>query len=111
MAVDADLSGSTTLKKFADAKPSNAERFFNVGIAEQNTIDVAAGLSLAGHIPFTGSFAVFGVGRAYDRIRNTVAYLKLNVKLTPRMPACRWVRMAARIRCSRTSRCCVRCPV
>ena len=83
VAVDADLSGSTTLKKFADAKPSNAERFFNVGIAEQNMIDVAAGLSLAGHIPFTGSFAVFGVGRAYDQIRNTVAYSKLNVKLTP----------------------------
>lgn len=83
VAVDADLSGSTTLKKFADAKPEYARRFFNVGIAEQNMIDVAAGLSLAGHIPFTGSFAVFGVGRAYDQIRNTVAYSKLNVKLTP----------------------------
>lgn len=83
VAVDADLSGSTTLKKFAEAKPEYAKRFFNVGIAEQNMIDVAAGLSLAGHIPFTGSFAVFGVGRAYDQIRNTVAYSKLNVKLTP----------------------------
>ena len=83
VAVDADLSGSTTLKKFADAKPEYARRFFNVGIAEQNMIDVAAGLSLAGHIPFTGSFAVFGIGRAYDQIRNTVAYSKLNVKLTP----------------------------
>ena len=83
VAVDADLSVSTTLKKFAEAKPEYAKRFFNVGIAEQNMIDVAAGLSLAGHIPFTGSFAVFGVGRAYDQIRNTVAYSKLNVKLTP----------------------------
>ncbi len=83
VAVDADLSGSTTLKKFAEAKPEYTKRFFNVGIAEQNMIDVAAGLSLAGHIPFTGSFAVFGVGRAYDQIRNTVAYSKLNVKLTP----------------------------
>ncbi|MGI6591224.1 MAG: transketolase family protein [Eggerthellaceae bacterium] len=83
VAVDADLSGSTTLKKFAAAKPEYAERFFNVGIAEQNMIDVAAGLSLAGHIPFTGSFAMFGIGRAYDQIRNTVAYSHLNVKLTP----------------------------
>ena len=83
VAVDADLSGSTTLGKFADAKPEYAKRFFNVGIAEQNMIDVAAGLSLAGKIAFTGSFAVFGIGRAYDQIRNTVAYSKLNVKLTP----------------------------
>lgn len=83
VAVDADLSGSTTLGKFGAAKPEYAGRLFNVGIAEQNMIDVAAGLSLAGNIAFTGSFAVFGVGRAYDQIRNTVAYSKLNVKLTP----------------------------
>ena len=80
VAVDADLSGSTTLGKLASAGEG---RFYNVGIAEQNMIDVAAGLSLAGKIPFTGSFAMFGVGRAYDQIRNTVAYSKLNVKLTP----------------------------
>ena len=83
VAVDADLSGSTTLGKLGSAKPEYAGRFFNVGIAEQNMIDVAAGLSLSGKIPFTGSFAVFGVGRAYDQIRNTVAYSHLNVKLTP----------------------------
>ena len=83
VAVDADLSGSTTLGKLGSAKPEYAGRFFNVGIAEQNMIDVAAGLSLSGKIPFTGSFAVFGVGRAYDQIRNTVAYSRLNVKLTP----------------------------
>lgn len=83
VAVDADLSGSTTLGKFASAKPEYKDRLFNVGIAEQNMIDVAAGLSLTGSIPFTGSFAVFGIGRAYDQIRNTVAYSKLNVKLTP----------------------------
>ena len=82
VAVDADLSGSTTLGKLA-SRPEYANRFFNVGIAEQNMIDVAAGLSLAGKIPFTGSFAMFGIGRAYDQIRNTVAYSKLNVKLTP----------------------------
>ena len=83
VAVDADLSGSTTLGKFGSAKPEYAERLFNVGIAEQNMIDVAAGLALTGSIAFTGSFAVFGIGRAYDQIRNTVAYSKLNVKLTP----------------------------
>lgn len=83
VAVDADLSGSTTLGSFRNQNPELARRFFNCGIAEQNMIGVAAGLSLTDSIPFTGSFAVFGVGRAYDQIRNTVAYSKLNVKLTP----------------------------
>lgn len=83
VAVDADLSGSTTTKKFAEASPEDAKRFFNCGIAEQNMIDVAAGLSLTGAIAFTGSFAVFGTGRAYDQIRNTVAYSGLNVKICP----------------------------
>lgn len=83
VAVDADLSGSTTIKKFAQSSPEDAKRFFNCGIAEQNMIDVAAGLSLAGNIAFTGSFAVFGTGRAYDQIRNTVAYSNLNVKVCP----------------------------
>ena len=66
VAVDADLTGSTTTKKFAQARPENEDRLFNVGIAEQNMVGVAAGLSLAGNIAFTGSFAVFGTGRAYD---------------------------------------------
>lgn len=83
VAVDADLSGSTTTKKFACAAPENENRLFNVGIAEQNMIDVAAGLAITGHIAYTGSFAVFGTGRAYDQIRNTVAYSKLNVKIAP----------------------------
>ncbi|MDO4854379.1 MAG: transketolase C-terminal domain-containing protein [Coriobacteriia bacterium] len=81
VAVDADLTGSTTTKKFAEA--GYADRLFNVGIAEQNMIDVAAGLSLTGNIAFTGSFAVFGTGRTYDQIRNTVVYSKLNVKIAP----------------------------
>ena len=81
VAVDADLTGSTTTKKLADA--GYAGRLFNCGIAEQNMIDVAAGLSLAGNIAFTGSFAVFGTGRAYDQIRNTVCYSNLNVKIAP----------------------------
>lgn len=83
VAVDADLTGSTTTKAFAEAAPENAKRLFNVGIAEQNMMGVAAGLSLAGNIAFTGSFAVFGTGRAYDQIRNTVVYSNLNVKVAP----------------------------
>ncbi len=80
VAVDADLSGSTTTKKLGAVYP---ERLINVGIAEQNMIDVAAGLSLTGQVAFTGSFAVFGTGRVYDQIRNTVCYSNLNVKIAP----------------------------
>lgn len=81
VAVDADLTGSTTTKKLADA--GFGDRLFNCGIAEQNMIDVAAGLASVGNIAFTGSFAVFGTGRAYDQIRNTVCYSNLNVKVAP----------------------------
>ena len=80
VAVDADLAGATKTGVFKKAFP---DRHFNCGIAEQNMIDVAAGLSLAGNIAFTGSFAVFGTGRAYDQIRNTVCYSNLNVKIAP----------------------------
>jgi transketolase len=80
VAVDADLSGSTTTAKFGKAYP---DRLFNVGIAEQNMIGVAAGLAVEGMVPFTGSFAVFATGRAYDQVRNTVCYSQLGVKLTP----------------------------
>ena len=80
-AVDADLTGSTTTKKLADA--GFADRLFNCGIAEQNMVDVAAGLAITGHIAYTGSFAVFGTGRAYDQIRNTVCYSNLDVKIAP----------------------------
>lgn len=83
VAVDADLSGSTKTKDFAKARPEYADRLFNTGIAEQNMIDVAAGLSLAGKVAFTGSFAVFATGRAYDQVRNTVCYSKLDVKIAP----------------------------
>ena len=83
VAVDADLSGSTTTAKFAAADSANEGRLFNVGIAEQNMVDVAAGLACTGNIAFTGSFAVFGTGRAYDQIRNTVCYSNLNVKIAP----------------------------
>lgn len=80
VAVEADLSKSTTTEKFAKAFP---DRFFNVGIAEANMIDVAAGLAASGKVAFTGSFAVFATGRAYDQIRNTVAYSELGVKIAP----------------------------
>ena len=79
-AVDADLAGSTTTAKVASF---SKEHFCDVGIAEQNMIGVAAGLSLTGRIPFTSSFAAFGVGRCYDQIRNTVCDSGLNVKICP----------------------------
>ena len=80
MTVEADLSGSTTTNKLGKAHP---DRLVNVGIAEQNMIDVAAGLALAGKTVFTGSFAAFGTGRCYDQIRNTVCYGELDVKVAP----------------------------
>lgn len=80
VAVDADLAGSTTTKKLG---AYDLARLVDVGIAESDMIGVAAGLSLTGRIPFTGSFAVFGTGRCYDQIRNTVCYGKLNVKVCP----------------------------
>ncbi|AFS79078.1 transketolase, C-terminal subunit [Gottschalkia acidurici 9a] len=76
--LDADLSGSTKTSVFAKEYP---ERFINVGIAEQNLIGTAAGLATAGKIPFASSFAMFATGRAFEIIRNSVAYPKLNVKV------------------------------
>ncbi|MDI6712060.1 MAG: transketolase C-terminal domain-containing protein [Anaerosomatales bacterium] len=78
--VEADLSKSTTTSKFAAAYP---DRFFNTGVAEQNMIGTAAGLAVGGKVAFTGSFAVFATGRAYDQIRNTVCYSRLDVKVAP----------------------------
>lgn len=76
--LDADLSKSTKTNEFKKVFP---ERFFNIGIAEQNLLGTAAGFAAAGKIPFASSFAVFAVGRAYDQIRNSIAYPKLNVKI------------------------------
>jgi transketolase len=78
VALDADLSGSTKTGKFAKAFP---DRFFNMGIAEQDMIGTAAGLALTGKIPFASTFAVFETGRAWDQIRLTVCYSNTNVKL------------------------------
>ncbi len=80
VAVDADLAGSTQTSKLG---AYDAKRLVNVGIAEQNMVGVASGLALTGRIAFTGSFAVFGVGRNYDQIRNTVCDAQLNVKICP----------------------------
>lgn len=76
--LDADLSKSTMTVEFKNVAP---ERFINVGIAEQNLVGTAAGLSLVGKIPFASTFAMFAAGRAFEIIRNTVAYPKLNVKI------------------------------
>ena len=76
--LDADLSCSTQTKFFAKDYP---ERFFNVGIAEQNLITTAAGLALAGKIPFAATFAMFATGRTYDQIRTSVCYQNANVKI------------------------------
>ena len=76
--LDADLSNATKTGGFAKEFP---DRFFNMGIAEQDMVSTAAGLSTCGKIPFASSFAVFLTGRAYDQVRNSVAYPNLNVKL------------------------------
>ena len=76
--LDADLSGSTKTSVFAKKFP---ERFFNMGIAEANMVGTAAGLAAAGKIPFVSTFAIFAVGRAWEQMRQSVAYPKANVKI------------------------------
>jgi len=78
--LDADLAKATTTVKFAAAHP---DKFFDVGIAEQNMMATAAGLAAGGKTAFTGSFAVFATGRAYDQIRNSICYANLSVKVCP----------------------------
>jgi transketolase len=76
--LDADLSGSTKTSTFKKVFPN---RHFNVGIAEQNLMGVAAGLAACGKIPFASTFAVFATGRAFDQIRSSICYPKMNVKI------------------------------
>ena len=78
VALCADLIGSLKMDTFMKAFP---ERFFQVGIAEANMMGVAAGLTIGGHIPFTGTFANFSTGRVYDQIRQSIAYSDKNVKI------------------------------
>ncbi len=78
VALDADLAGATMSKFFKEAYP---DRFFDCGIAEANMMDIGAGLSTMGLIPFCSTFAMFGADRAYEQIRNSIAYPKFNVKI------------------------------
>ena len=78
VALCADLTGSLKMDAFAKAYP---ERFIEVGIAEANMIGIAAGLTIGGKIPFTGTFANFSTGRVYDQVRQSVAYANKNVKI------------------------------
>lgn len=76
--LDADLAGATMTKYFRDAYP---QRFFDCGIAEADMMNIAAGLSTMGLVPFCSTFAMFGAGRAYEQIRNSIAYPRFNVKI------------------------------
>lgn len=78
VALCADLTGSLKMNAFADEHP---ERFFQVGIAEANMMGIAAGMTIGGKIPFTGTFANFSTGRVYDQIRQSIAYSGKNVKI------------------------------
>lgn len=76
--LSADLAGSTKTSEFAKVFP---ERFFNMGVAEANMMNTAAGLAVSGKIPFATTFAIFASGRAWEQIRNTISYGALNVKI------------------------------
>ena len=78
VALCADLTGSL---KMQDFKEENPERFYQVGVAEANMMGIAAGLTIGGKIPFTGTFANFSTGRVYDQIRQSIAYSSKNVKI------------------------------
>ncbi len=78
--LEADLAKSTTTIKFKKEFP---ERFFDCGVAEQNMMAMAAGLATTGKVCYTGSFAIFATGRAFEQVRNTISYPKLNVKICP----------------------------
>lgn len=78
VALCADLTGSLKMNAFAEQHP---DRFFQVGIAEANMMGIAAGLTIGGKIPFTGTFANFSTGRVYDQIRQSIAYSGKNVKI------------------------------
>src|SRR6201991_3903768 len=78
VALTADLAGSLKLNQFMKEFP---ERFFQVGIAEANMMGIAAGMTIGGKIPYTGTFANFSTGRVYDQIRQSIAYSDKNVKI------------------------------
>src|SRR5262245_43916732 len=76
--LDADLSGSTRTALFAKKYP---QRFFNMGVAEQDMMGTAAGLALSGKLPFVSTFAMFATGRAWEIVRQSIVYPHLNVKI------------------------------
>ena len=76
--LDADLAAATQTGKFKSAYP---DRFYDVGIAEQNLMGVAAGIAATGHVAFASSFAMFAAGRAFEQVRNSIGYPHLNVKI------------------------------
>ena len=76
--LDADLAGATKTIGFKNTYP---DRFFDMGIAEQDMMGTAAGLATEGKVPFASTFAMFATGRAYDQVRNSIAYPNLNVKI------------------------------
>ena len=78
VALCADLTGSLKMNQF---EKDNPERFFQIGIAEANMMGIAAGLTIGGKIPFTGTFANFSTSRVYDQIRQSIAYSSKNVKI------------------------------
>ena len=78
VALCADLTGSLKMDAFQKEQP---ERFFQVGIAEANMMGMAAGMTIGGKIPYTGTFANFSTGRVYDQIRQSIAYSQKNVKI------------------------------
>ncbi len=78
VALTADLAGSTKVSEFGEKFP---DRFFNVGVAEQDMMGMAAGLAAAGKIPFASTFAIFATGRAWEQIRQSICFPKLNVKI------------------------------
>ncbi|MEC8852851.1 MAG: transketolase C-terminal domain-containing protein, partial [Bacteroidota bacterium] len=78
VALCADLTGSLKMNDFKDENP---KRFFQIGVAEANMIGIAAGMTIGGKIPFTGTFANFSTSRVYDQIRQSVAYSEKNVKI------------------------------
>ena len=78
VALTADLAGSLKMSAFAGEFP---DRFFQCGVAEANMMGIAAGLTIGGKIPFTGTFANFSTGRVYDQIRQSIAYSNKNVKI------------------------------
>ena len=100
VALCADLTGSLKMNAFANEFP---DRFFQVGIAEANMIGLAAGMTIGGKIPFTGTFANFSTARVFDQIRQSVAYSQKNVKFVPLMRESPLVRMAQHIRVWKTS--------